>query len=109
MGFLVLVVFFAAIYFIPTMIALGRGKQNAGAIFALNLLLGWTFIGWVASFVWSLTNDPVPVSIFTQPVQQFGLPNVRVCPHCHSSIPAEASVCRYCQRDVPGPPRQLNG
>jgi len=108
MGFLVLLVFVAAIYFIPTIIALGRGKQNAVAIFALNLLLGWTFVGWVVSFVWSLTNDPVPVSILTQPVQQFGLTNVRICPHCHSSIPAEASVCRYCQRDVAALPRQLN-
>jgi hypothetical protein len=108
MGFLLLLVFFGAIYFIPTIIALGRGKQNAGAIFALNLLLGWTFVGWVVSFVWSLTNDSVPVNILTQPVQQFGLTSARVCPYCHSSIPSEASVCRYCQRDVAASPRQLN-
>jgi predicted amidophosphoribosyltransferase len=22
----------------------------------------------------------------------------RTCPHCHSDIPAEATVCRYCGR-----------
>jgi hypothetical protein len=112
MGFLTLLLFFAAIYFLPTIIALARGKQNAVAILALNLLLGWTFIGWVVSFVWSLTSDPVPVNVVTHPIQQFTQqfgppPNAHVCPYCRSSIPAEASVCRYCQREVAAPPRQL--
>ena len=44
-----------AVYFIPTAIAFFRGHHNTLAIFGLNLLLGWTFIGWVASLIWSLT------------------------------------------------------
>jgi Superinfection immunity protein len=28
------------------------------AICALNLLLGWTVIGWIAALVWALTNPP---------------------------------------------------
>lgn len=43
------------LYFLPWCIALIRGHHNAGAIFVLNLLLGWTFIGWVVAFVWSFT------------------------------------------------------
>lgn len=43
------------IYFLPAY--LGRNKRNAWAIFALNLLLGWTFLGWVAALVWALTKD----------------------------------------------------
>lgn len=39
----------------PTII--GFSKDNAGAIFALNLFLGWTFIGWVIALVWALTKD----------------------------------------------------
>jgi len=27
-------------------------------LFALNLLLGWTVVGWVAALVWALTKDP---------------------------------------------------
>jgi hypothetical protein len=53
-----------AIYFFPTLMALrawsGTGappKKNVGAIFALNLLLGWTFVGWVIALVWALTKD----------------------------------------------------
>lgn len=43
------------IYFIPSII--GWNKRNAGAIIALNILLGWTFIGWVIALVWALTHD----------------------------------------------------
>lgn len=38
-------------YLLPWAIATTRGKSNAIAIGLLNLLLGWTFIGWVASLV----------------------------------------------------------
>ncbi|MGA7909625.1 MAG: superinfection immunity protein, partial [Candidatus Sulfotelmatobacter sp.] len=44
-----------ALYFLPSIIA--WNKRNSGAIIALNILLGWTFIGWVVALVWSLTAD----------------------------------------------------
>jgi hypothetical protein len=48
----------ALLYFLPSLEALGKRKRNAAAIVALNLLLGWTLIGWIVALVWSLTNDP---------------------------------------------------
>lgn len=42
------------IYFIPTFVANSRGSDKTTAIFFLNLLLGWTFLGWVGALVWSL-------------------------------------------------------
>lgn len=42
-------------YFIPSI--LGWNKRNSGAIIILNLLLGWTLIGWVVALIWALTND----------------------------------------------------
>jgi hypothetical protein len=45
------------LYFIPAIVAASKNKRNSGAIFGLNLLLGWTIVGWVASLVWALTND----------------------------------------------------
>ncbi|MBB3941721.1 hypothetical protein GGR39_003402 [Novosphingobium fluoreni] len=47
----------AILYFVPTLIAFMRRKRNARAIFALNLFLGWSFLGWVAALVWSLLTD----------------------------------------------------
>lgn len=43
------------LYFWPTLIARQRNHPNTAAILALNLLLGWTFVGWVLALVWSLT------------------------------------------------------
>jgi ABC-type transport system involved in cytochrome c biogenesis permease component len=46
-----------ALYFLPTIIAFFRGHLSAWAIFALNLLLGWTALGWIVAIVWSLTGN----------------------------------------------------
>jgi Superinfection immunity protein/Short C-terminal domain len=50
-------------YFLPTIIAILRRKANAGGIFVLNLLLGWTLIGWIGALVWSLSADAQPTII----------------------------------------------
>ena len=42
-------------YFLPTLIGLLRGHHNTFAIFLTNLLLGWTFIGWIIAFMVSLS------------------------------------------------------
>jgi len=60
----VLVVGFGlAAYFFPTLIAAGRKKRNTAAIFALNLFLGWTLLGWVLALIWSLSVDPNPTTV----------------------------------------------
>lgn len=43
------------VYLLPTTIAMIRGHHNTFAIMLLNVLLGWTFVGWVVSLVWSVT------------------------------------------------------
>ncbi len=47
----------AIIYFLPSLIARDKKKKNTQAIFTLNLLTGWTFIGWVVAIVWAVTKD----------------------------------------------------
>lgn len=41
-------------YMLPWMIAAARGKSNHWGVFWLNLLLGWTVIGWVGALVMSV-------------------------------------------------------
>ena len=53
---IVLVLLGAFFYFLPAIIASIRKHHNVGAIFMLNLFLGWTFIGWVVAIVWSMTQ-----------------------------------------------------
>ena len=47
----------SVMYFAPSVIAWTYNRRNAGAIFALNLLLAWTGLGWIVAFVWSLVID----------------------------------------------------
>ena len=49
-----LVILIFAFYFLPTLIAFLRQHKNKLAIFLLNLLLGWTVLGWAVSLVWSV-------------------------------------------------------
>lgn len=49
------------IYFLPTIIAFGKGRANTLAIFALNLFLGFSGIAWVIALVWALTEDNIRV------------------------------------------------
>ena len=51
-----LVIIIFMIYFLPTLIAFLRQHKNRLAIFLLNLLLGWTVLGWVVSLVWSVVR-----------------------------------------------------
>jgi hypothetical protein len=46
----------ATAYFIPTAIAAARKNPNLAGIFALNLFLGWTFLGFVGAVVWALQS-----------------------------------------------------
>ena len=46
-----------ALYFLPTIVAVARHKRNVVAIGALNFLLGWTLIAWIAALIWALMDD----------------------------------------------------
>ena len=56
-GFFVILVLIG-LYLLPTFIAMVRGHHQTAAIVVINLLLGWTFIGWVAALAWSATDTP---------------------------------------------------
>ncbi|WP_271766312.1 superinfection immunity protein [Aquimarina algiphila] len=70
--FVIFIIVGAIFYFIPSIIALMRGKSNTVAIIALNLFLGWSIVGWVVSLVWSLSSEVSPAKIVVnqQPIQK---------------------------------------
>ena len=45
-----------AVYFLPIIIAAVRHTKSIVGIILLNVLAGWTFIGWIIALVWSLTG-----------------------------------------------------
>lgn len=51
------VVGFIAAYFLPLIIGGIRKHRSILAIGFLNLILGWTVLGWLIAMVWSLTGN----------------------------------------------------
>ena len=45
------------LYFIPMLIGMLRKHRSILAISAVNILFGWTGIGWIWAFIWSLTGN----------------------------------------------------
>jgi Superinfection immunity protein len=76
------------LYFLPSII--GRNKKDAGAIFLLNLLLGWTLVGWVAAFLWACASDR-PVNL-----QVVAAGGGRFCSRCGTPAPAVVHSCASC-------------
>ncbi len=52
-----LLVIASLLYVTPSVIAYSRQHRKRTSIMMLNLLTGWTAIGWVISAVWSTTPD----------------------------------------------------
>ena len=55
----ILISILSLFYFLPFAIAFHKKRANTGAIFALNLFLGWSLIGWVVALVWALKEEQV--------------------------------------------------
>ena len=114
----VMVPLFLIAYFIPFFVAAGRKHRFSTAIGLINLLLGWTVIGWLAAIIWAVNRDvreqgedsapSGPPYFLNEPrlnersieTQATETGHTRKCAFCAESIKAEALVCRYCGRDV---------
>ena len=60
-------IFLLPVYFVPTIVAAIRRANNLIGIIILNILAGWTFLGWVASLVWAIVAEKK-----TQPTEGSG-------------------------------------
>lgn len=77
------------LYFVPALIA--HNKRDFAAIFIVNLLFGWTFIGWIIALVWACAADPKPhVLMLAGPAQ------AHYCCRCGALTPVGGRFCRVC-------------
>ncbi len=44
------------LYFLPLIVGIYRNHSQIGPIAVINILFGWTFIGWVVAFAWCVSN-----------------------------------------------------
>jgi hypothetical protein len=91
------VVFIPAFYLLPTYEAWSRKHENLASIALLNLLLGWTLLGWVGALVWAFKRQPKPEPSrpMFQPVKQ-----TKQCPFCAEEIMLAAVKCKHCGSDL---------
>jgi Superinfection immunity protein len=54
----VVVIVVLALYSRRRSLALTANTTTTGAVFAFNLLFGWTILGWIAALVWGMTAKP---------------------------------------------------
>ncbi|MEZ4599573.1 MAG: superinfection immunity protein [Syntrophotaleaceae bacterium] len=64
-GILLLILVFGVLYFLPTIIVVcNKQHNNKVGVIIVNFLLGWSFLGWVISLVWSFQKSaPAQVQV----------------------------------------------
>jgi hypothetical protein len=82
------------VYFAPSFVAYGREHSNQTSIFVLNLLLGWTLIGWVCALVWAFTASAPQVQ--SDGVKATDESTTKNCPFCAEPVRREAIKCKHC-------------
>jgi len=54
------ILFWIAMYWLPTLVALARQTPSALGVAMLNFFLGWTVIGWIVALLWALASHSGP-------------------------------------------------
>lgn len=91
------------LYFLPAYLA--RNQPNFTGILLLNLLAGWTFIGWIVALVWTLSPEPQPQAAPAQPattaLPQAAAEAVFFCNTCGKPCAVGARFCSSCGATLP--------
>jgi Superinfection immunity protein len=79
------------LYFLPTIIAMARGKTNLAPILLVNLFLGWSVVGWIVAMVWAVSIERVDQVRMAQPA-----PPSRFCNRCGKYVEVGSHFCANC-------------
>lgn len=83
------------IYFVPLIVAAARRSRSLLGIGLLNVLAGWTFVGWVGALIWAVASESSTVvapaggpgrPILCSDCGKYSEPGVRFCAHCGAAL-----------------------
>ena len=83
-----------AAYFVPTFVAIVQKRANLQTIFLLNLVLGWTIVGWVVALIWAVGPRERKRGRSRLPWSRDA--GRKPCPSCGRSLRKETRQCRHC-------------
>jgi hypothetical protein len=49
--------FFLVLYELPAIVAYNHSHRQFFAILVLNILLGWTIVGWIGALIWAYASE----------------------------------------------------
>jgi Superinfection immunity protein len=56
-GAVVMFLVLAVLYLLPSLVAAMRGVRRPAGLSILNLLLGWTVLGWIGALIWAVQAE----------------------------------------------------
>lgn len=66
------------LYFLPTFLAVRRKSSQIAAVVLIDILLGWTVIGWIVALILALTSrttmPPMPAPLASTPAGWYSDP-----------------------------------
>ncbi|MGI9142255.1 MAG: superinfection immunity protein [Fluviibacter sp.] len=81
-------IFLVVVYFLPAASAYSRKHKSRSAILLVNLIFGWTLVGWLWAAIWCSTGN----------IEEPG-PDARThvkCPDCRELVLRDARKCKHC-------------
>lgn len=85
------------IYFVPLIVAAARRHRSLLGVGLLNVLAGWTFVGWVGALIWAIVGEsstavaPAATGEPGRPTLcsdcgKYSEPGVRFCANCGAAL-----------------------
>ncbi|WP_416778203.1 superinfection immunity protein [Xenorhabdus budapestensis] len=96
-GFIGLLLGIAAInvYFFPVYVAYRKIHSKTYFIAFINLITGWTVIGWLGCLAWAMSERDEAEQVTTNTGEK-----LKNCPYCDELIREKAAFCKHCRKDL---------
>jgi membrane protease subunit (stomatin/prohibitin family) len=111
---LIVVLIGICVYFIPSFVAVTRKVTNSGSVFVINLLLGWTLVGWAVALAMAVKTNMTQIEVVTRSADAVtprfqtetiqpkilaplsGTATGKECTRCDKKLDDEAAFCSRC-------------